>query len=73
MPMGEMCKGMMQKPFSSLFLIAPGVVFILAGVLILVEPKVAAWLVAVACILLGAAMLMFASFVRRIGARTQGG
>jgi hypothetical protein len=40
-------------------------------VLIAIVPAVLAWLVAAMCILMGAAMLAFGPWMRRIGARMQ--
>ena len=68
-PMAETCKGMIEKPLSSLVMIIPGVVFIALGVLIVVWPSVLPWLVAAACILAGGAMLLMANFMRGVGAR----
>jgi len=70
-PMAETCKGMMEKPFSSLTLIMPGVVFILLGVLIVTWPAILVWIAAIAFILVGVMMLMMAGFVRRVGSRPQ--
>ena len=68
-PMAETCKGMMEKPFSGIKLIVPGLVFIALGVLIILEPRTLAWVIAAVFVLLG--MIMMASFVRKIGARFQ--
>ena len=68
-PMAKTCKGMMGKPFSGLLLIVPGIVFILVGALILVEPKVLVWLMAAVSIFAGIGMLMLASFIRKVGGR----
>ena len=65
-PMAEMCKGMMAKPFSGMFLIMPGLVLIALGVLIIIEPKVLVWLVAALAILMGLMMMAAAIFMRRI-------
>lgn len=71
-PMAKMCKGMMEKPFSGLVMIIPGIVFIDLGVLIIIEPKILAWLVAAVCVLIGVIMLVMANFIRRISSRSQG-
>ena len=71
-PMAGMCKGMMEKPFSGFFMIIPGIVFIVLGVLIIIEPKILAWFVAAVCVLIGVMMLVMASFIRRIGGRHTG-
>ena len=68
-PMAETCKGMMERPFSGVVMMIPGIVFIVLGVLIVVWPPVLPWLVAVACILAGAAMLMMANFMRGVGGK----
>jgi uncharacterized membrane protein HdeD (DUF308 family) len=66
-PMAEACKGMMKKPLSSVTLILPGVVFIALGIVIVLEPRILAWLIAIAFILIGIMSFMMARFVRRIG------
>jgi len=66
-PMAETCKGMMNKAHSRFMLLIPGLTFIVVGLLIIIWPAVLAWLIAAACILIGIAMLMMASFVRRVG------
>lgn len=68
-PMAETCKGMMEKPFSALMMLIPGVVFIALGLAIFIWPSVLPWLVAIACILAGGAMLLMVNFMRGVGAR----
>ena len=68
-PMAETCKGMMEKPLSGLVMIIPGIVFIALGVAIFIWPFVFPWLVAIACILAGGAMLLMVNFMRRVGTR----
>jgi uncharacterized membrane protein HdeD (DUF308 family) len=63
--MAATCKGMMQKQSSGVALMTPGVVLIILGVLIVIEPRVLVWVVAGALILLGTTMLVMASFMRR--------
>ena len=70
-PMAETCKGMMDKPFSGVALVVPGLLFIALGVLVVIEPRILAWIMAAAFVLLGAMMLMMANFVRRVGTRFQ--
>ena len=65
-PMAGVCKGMMEKPGSGFVLLIPGVVFIILGVVILIEPHILLWLVALALIVMGVAMLMVARFIRKI-------
>lgn len=70
-PMAETCKGVMQKPGSSFWMLVPGLIFIALGVSIILYPQILAWLVAIALILMGFAMLMMANFMRGIGRRFQ--
>lgn len=71
-PMAETCKGMMERPFSGLVMAIPGFAFMALGVLIVVWPTILPWLVAAACIFAGGAMLLMASFMRRVGSRLMG-
>ena len=65
-PMVSMCKGIAEKPPSLLLLMAPGLILIVIGVLIVLEPKILIWLTAGAAILLGFSLLMIATWVRRM-------
>ena len=67
--MAETCKGMMDKPGSGLWMIIPGVVFIILGVTIIIYPQVLVWLVAIALIVMGVGMLMMVNFMRNVGKR----
>ena len=71
-PMAETCKGMMAKPMSQFALVIPGAILIVLGVTVLVEPRILAWLVAIALIVMGIAMLALTKFVRRVGEQFQG-
>jgi len=66
-PMASICKGMAAKPPSRFLLMIPGLVLILVGVLILLEPKVLIWLIAAVSILLGVVLLIMGNFVRKLG------
>ncbi len=68
-PMAETFKRMMEKPFSGLMMVFPGIAFIALGVLIAVWPSVLPWLMAAACILAVGAMLLMANFMRGVGVR----
>ena len=72
-PMAETCKGMMQKPGSSFWMVFPGLMFIVLGVLIILYPQILAWFVAIALIVMGVAMLVMVNFMRGIGKRVQNG
>lgn len=61
----------MKSPFSGSGLTIPGLVCVALGFLIVVDPHILAWVIAAAFVLLGAVMLMIASFVRRVGGRAQ--
>ncbi len=70
-PMAATCKGMTDKPRSGFALMVPGIVFILLGVAVVIEPRILLWLVAMALIVMGIAMLMLANFMRKFGQRFQ--
>jgi len=70
-PMAETCKGMMEKPGTSLWTIIPGLVFVVLGIAIIVYPQILAWLVSLALIVVGLSMLAMVSFMRRMGKRVQ--
>lgn len=71
-PMAKMCKEMGDKRKFGLLVFLPGVLLVLAGVSILLEPKALVWLSAGASILFGIFLLMFANFVRGFSARFKG-
>ena len=68
-PMAKMCKGMMEKPFSSFVPIVSGVMLIVMGMAILLEPRILVWFVAVVLIIIGIAMLILAKFMRKTAER----
>ena len=70
-PMAEACKGMMEKPGSGTWVMIPGVLFIVLGVLIILYPQILAWFVAIALVVVGIAMLIMTMFMRGIGKRIQ--
>ncbi|MFQ5549450.1 MAG: hypothetical protein ACE5FV_14245 [Woeseia sp.] len=67
--MAETCKGMMEKPGSGFWMIIPGLVFIILGVSIILYPQILVWLVAIALVVIGVAMLVMVNFMRNIGKR----
>ena len=70
-PMAETCKRMMENRLSGFTLIVPGTLLILLGVAVLVEPRILLWLVAIAFVTAGIAMLMLPRFIRKIAERFQ--
>lgn len=68
-PMASMCRGMAGKPWSGTMLMLPGILLVLVGILIFVEPKILVWLLASVTILMGIALLSFALFMRRHSTR----
>ena len=58
MPTARMCAHMMEKPYSGSFLMLPGALFVVLGVLIFIEPRIMVWLVGGVFILIG--MMFFA-------------
>lgn len=71
-PMAETCKGMMKKPLGGFALIIPGIILVILGIAVLIEPRILLWLVAVALIVMGIAMLVLSNFMRKVGERFQG-
>jgi uncharacterized membrane protein HdeD (DUF308 family) len=69
-PMAAACKGMMNKPMSGLMLVIPALIFVIFGVAVLIAPQILAWLVGIALILMGVAMLLFGRFMRRFSERS---
>ncbi len=68
-PMAKACKGMAEKPGTSLWMIVPGLIFVALGITIILYPQILVWLVAIALIVMGVAMLMMANFMRGFGKR----
>ena len=68
-PMASMCKGMAKNPASRFLMMVPGIVLILIGILIIIEPRVLVWLMGIASILIGIIMLFFANFMRNMSTR----
>ncbi len=68
-PMAKACKGMTEKPGTSLWMILPGLILIALGITIILYPQILVWLVAIALIVMGLAMLMMVSFMRSFGKR----
>lgn len=68
-PMARACKGMTEKPGTSLWMIIPGLVFIALGIAIILSPQILVWLVAIVLIVMGLAMLMMVNFMRSFGKR----
>lgn len=64
-PMASMCKGMMGKPGAGYLMMVPGLILILVGILILIEPRILLWLIACTSIMVGIIMLVFANFIRK--------
>ena len=70
-PMAETCKGMMEKSGTGLWMMIPGILFIALGILIFLYPRILAWLIAIALIVMGIAILLMTRFMRGIGKRLQ--
>ena len=68
-PMSAMCKVMAGKPFSGVGMMIPGLVLIGIGVLILFQPQILAWLIAILMIMMGVGLLFMANMMRRFGAQ----
>lgn len=68
-PMAKMCDGMMKKPPTGYSAMGAGIFLIIAGALILFEPRILVWLAGAALLFIGVMLLMMSRFVRRLGAR----
>lgn len=69
--MAETCKGMMEKPGSGVWMLIPGILFIVLGAMIILYPQILAWLIAIALIIMGIAALVMTNIMRGIGRRFQ--
>lgn len=67
--MATMCKGMLEKLPSGPWLMLPGAVLVVVGVLIFVQPGILVWLAGTITVVLGVMLLVMANFMRRMGAR----
>lgn len=70
-PMSCACKDMMDKPGSGVWMLIPGLLFIVLGVLIILYPQILAWFIAIALIVMGIGMLMMVNFMRGIGKQVE--
>ena len=70
-PMAAMCRGTIEKPKSAYLLLIPGVLLMLIGVAIVVEPRILVWLVGGILVLLGLAVTLAARALHRTAARVQ--
>ncbi len=68
-PMAATCEGMMKKRRTGFLMMIPGVILIVLGVTIIVYPQVLVWIVSIASIAMGVAMLMMVNFMRNFGRR----
>jgi len=66
-PMAKMCEGMMKKSPSGLAAMVAGIMLIVVGALIFVEPRILVWLAAAALVLVGIMLLVMAKLIRRPG------
>ncbi len=72
-PMSAMCRGMASKSISGMVSMIPGLVLIGFGVLVLFQPQILAWLIAIFLIVMGIGVLFMANVMRKFGARAVGG
>jgi uncharacterized membrane protein HdeD (DUF308 family) len=55
---------MMEQRTSRYALIIPGVLLIIFGIAVLIEPRILAWFAGIALIVMGSAILMITRFIR---------
>jgi len=72
-PMSTMCKGMTGKSGSGMVILIPGLVLIGLGVLVLFQPQILAWLIALVMIMMGIGVLFMANMMRKIHHREDNG
>ena len=72
-PMAKMCEGMMKKPPSGFTATIAGIVLIVVGALIFIEPRILVWLAAAALVMVGIMLLVMARFIRRLGVQMRQG
>ena len=72
-PMSAMCQGMARKSISGMVIMIPGLVLIGVGVLVLFQPQILAWLIAILMIVMGIGVSFMANVMRKFGARADGG
>ncbi len=72
-PMNTMCKGMVGKSTSGMVMMIPGLVLIGVGVLVLFQPQILAWLIAILMIVMGAGVLFLGNMMRKFGAHESSG
>ena len=72
-PMSTMCQGMARKSISGMVMMIPGLVLIGFGVLVLFQPQILAWLIAILMIVMEIGVLFMANVMRKFGARAHGG
>jgi len=70
-PMASMCGGIFKRSSSRFLLMVPGVLLVLIGIAIVIQPQVLVWLAAAVAILLGAVMLVMANLMYRFGAKAK--
>jgi hypothetical protein len=71
-PMASMCRGLADKPLAGPVLMIPGIVFILVGILIILEPRVLVWITAGVTIMVGIFFLMIANLIHRMSGQFRG-
>ena len=61
----------MEKPFSGFMIVFPGILLIVLGVVVLIEPRTLVWLMAAVLVVMGVAMLMIGRVMRKFRKRIQ--
>lgn len=70
-PMAETCSRMMKSRRMGVAPFLMGAIFILLGIVIIIEPRIIVWVLAAMLIFMGFMMLMMAGFMRKMGERFQ--
>ena len=68
-PMAKMCAGMMKNPSTGYLAMVAGMLLIIVGAVIFIEPRILVWLASASLVFTGVMFLMTARFIRGLRAR----
>jgi hypothetical protein len=68
-PMAEMCGRMMNRGRMGAAPLLMGVIFVLLGIAIIVQPRIIVWVLAAMLIFMGIMMVVMGGFMRKMGAQ----
>jgi uncharacterized membrane protein HdeD (DUF308 family) len=71
-PMAETCRSMMSRSRPGTMLLIPGIMLILLGLAVIIEPRLLVWLIGLSFIAMGCMVLICSRFMRGFSDRLQG-